>query len=189
MTTTYDAPHDEIERPPSKVARVGLGVVVVAMIGMWAWIYIWAPRDNPDRLTNRAYPEAVEPSCAAFQAEIDELPFFDTSTTIGEKTAQVARATELTEELVATLEAEAASRTFDDPDDSRLLGLWFADWNAYLADRHAYLQLLRDAPADTPRNELSFTLTERSSGGFYTRTIEGFANVNDMSSCRVPTDI
>ncbi|GJM37775.1 MAG: hypothetical protein DHS20C19_11420 [Acidimicrobiales bacterium] len=189
MTTAYDAPHDEIERPPSKVARLALGIVVLAMVAMWAWIYIWAPRDNPDRLSNRAFPEVVEPRCAALHAEIDELPFFDTSTTISEKADQVAHATELTERLVSDLEDEAASTTFDDPDDERLLDLWFGDWNAYLADRHAYVQLLRDAPADTPRDELSFTLTERSSGGFYTRTIEGFANVNDMSSCHVPTDI
>lgn len=189
MTSAYDAPHDEIDRPTSVMARVGLGLVVLAMVAMWAWIYLWAPRDNPDRLTSRAYPEAVEPRCAALQEEIDELPFFDTSTTITEKADQVAHTTALTERLVADLEAEAASMTFDDPDDERLLGLWFEDWNAYLTDRHAYVRLLRGAPADTPRDELSFTLTERSSGGFYTRTIEGFANVNDMSSCGVPSDI
>ena len=189
MTTAYDAPHDEIEGPYWSGTRIALVVVIGLMVAMWIWIYLWAPRDNPDRLANRAFPDAAEPICAAFQAEIDEFPFFDTNTTIDSKAAQVTQGTELTATLVASLERQADSLVFDDPDDERLLGLWFADWHAYIDDREAYVAKLDAAGADTPLDELIFTLTERSSGGFYTRTIEGFANVNDMASCHVPGDV
>ena len=189
MTTAFDAPHDELDGPYWSGTRIALLVVVIAMVAMWVWIYLFASRENPDRLTNRAYPAAAEERCAAFQAEIDEFPFFDTQTTIAQKATQVAAGTELTIDLVTDLETLRDGQRFDDDEDRTLLDLWFADWHAYIDDREAYVAKLDAATADTPLDDLVFTLTERSSGGFYTRTIEGFANVNDMASCHVPGDV
>lgn len=189
MTTSFDAPHDEIDERYWSGSRIALLIVVVLMVAMWGWIYLFASRENPDRMTNRDFPAAAEPICAAFQAEIDELPFFDTRTTVAEKAAQVEVGTGLTIELVAALEAERDRHRFDDEDDLTLLGLWFDDWHAYIADRQAYVARLEAATDQSPSDDLAFTLTERASGGFYTRTIEGFANVNDMDSCHVPGDV
>ena len=55
MTTAYDAPHDELEGRYWGPSRIALGVVDVAIVVFWGWIYLFAPRDNPDRLATRSF--------------------------------------------------------------------------------------------------------------------------------------
>lgn len=187
MTTTYDAPHDELDGTGAKITRIALAVIVILIVVMWVWIYIWAPRDNPDRLETRSFAEAAETLCGPLEQQIDALPRTTTETTVSERAQHVAEGTQLTATMVAGLKAEAESVT--DENDLQLLELWFGDWDAYVLDREAYFQRLETAPADTRRSDLPFTLTERSDGGLYTRTIDGFAEVNDMPACGVPGDI
>ncbi|MEZ5244674.1 MAG: hypothetical protein R2707_06245 [Acidimicrobiales bacterium] len=187
MTTAYDAPHDELEGRYWSPTRIALALVVLLITAMWVWIYLWAPRSNPDRLDTRAFADAAQEWCEPFAADLDALPITTTDTTIAQRAINVAEGTRLTVAMVEGLKAEAAAVT--DENDVQLLTLWFDDWDAYVADREAYVELLRDAPADADRKDLAFTLTERAAGGIYTRTIDGFAEVNDMASCAVPRDI
>ncbi|NDH11284.1 MAG: hypothetical protein EBY44_06070 [Actinobacteria bacterium] len=77
-----------------------------------------------------------------------------------------------------------------DPDDLRILDAWFEDWEeGYLVDRWAHVERLERATLDTDDRDLAFIIQERIEGGFYTRRIDGLANVNDMPSCVVPGDI
>jgi len=48
---------------------------------------------------------------------------------------------------------------------------------------------LENATPETDDRDLAFIIQERIEGGFYTRRIDGLANVNDMPSCVVPGDI
>jgi hypothetical protein len=187
MTTGYDAPHDELEGRYWSATRIALGVVVLLITAMWVWIYLWAPRDNPDRLETRAFAEAAQAWCGPFEADLDALPLTTTDTTIAERADNVAEGTRLTAAMVEGLKAEAASVT--QANDRQLLDLWFEDWDAYVADREAYVERLRTAAPDADRKDLAFTLTERAAGGIYTRTIDGFAEVNAMAACSVPRDI
>lgn len=187
MTTAYDAPHDELDGPYWSATRIALAVVVILIVAMWVWIYIWAPRDNPDRLETRSFTEAAQAACAPFETDINALPRTTTDTTIAQRAQHVAEGTRLTAEMVDALRNEAEVVTHEN--DRRLLELWFADWDAYVRDRETYVERLRAAPADADRSDLAFTLTERASGGIYTRTIDGFAEVNEMTSCGVPGDI
>ena len=190
MTTAHDAPHDELDEldgPYWSATRVALTVVVVLIVAMWVWIYVWAPRDNPDRLEARAFAETAQTWCEPFEAELDALPLTTTDTTIAERALNVAEGTRLTVAMVEGLKTEAELVTGEN--DRKLLELWFADWDAYVADREAYVERLRTAAPDADRSELAFTLTERASGGIYTRTIDGFAEVNEMPACAVPRDI
>lgn len=187
MTTAYDAPHDELDGRYWGATRIALAVVVALIVAMWVWIYLWAPRENPDRLDDRAFAEAAQTWCEPFAADLAALPLSTTATTIAERAANVAEGTRLTTAMIGGLKAEAALVTGEN--DRRLLEFWFADWDAYVADREAYGARLRTAAPDADRRDLAFTLTERSSGGIYTRTIDGFAEVNDMPGCAVPRDI
>jgi hypothetical protein len=187
VTTAYDAPHDELEGRYWSATRIALAVVVLLIVAMWVWIYLWAPRDNPDRLATRAFADAAQEWCEPFAADLDALPLTTTDTTIAERADNVAEGTRLAIAMVEGLKREAPSVT--DENDRQLLDLWFADWDAYVADREAYAERLRDAPPDADRKDLAFTLTERASGGIYTRTIDGFAEVNNMDACAVPRDI
>ncbi|MFT5201922.1 MAG: hypothetical protein ACI9C1_001303 [Candidatus Aldehydirespiratoraceae bacterium] len=190
MTTPYDTPHDELDGRYWSATRIALGVVVVLMVAMWVWIYyafVFNSPGNPDRLEARSFTTSAEQICAPFSVQIFEIPRTTTDTTIAQRAEHVDQGTTLARDMIDDVKAAADAIT--DERDLRLLELWFGDWDAYIDDRDAYHDRLVDAPADANRRDLAFTLTERSSGGNYTKTIEGFAVVNDMSSCGVPGDI
>jgi len=187
LTTAYDAPHDELEGPYWNKTRLALSVVVILIVAMWVWIYLFAPRTNPDRLADRAFVAQAESICAPFSAEILALPRGNTATTPTSRARQVETGTNITRSMVDALEVAAAS--LEDPDDIKILEAWFEDWQAYLVDREAHVVKLDSAGPDTSARDLAFTLTERASGGIYTRRIDGLANVNDMESCQVPRDV
>jgi len=187
LSTAFDAPHDELDGPYWSGTRLALTVVVILIVAMWAWIYLFAPRSNPDRLADPDFADRAESICAPFHAEVLEIPPGNTATTPELRARQVETGTEITREMVAALQSAAASVV--DPDDIRILDAWFEDWQAYLIDREAHAVKLDSAEPGTPSRDLAFTLTERASGGIYTRRIDGLANVNDMESCQVPRDV
>jgi hypothetical protein len=187
MTTAYDAPHDELEGRYWGPSRIALGVVVVALVVFWGWIYLFAPRDNPDRLATRSFAADAETICAPLQAEINALPLGNNAETPQERARQVEDGTVFTIEMVAAL--VEASHEITDADDDRIVDEWLDDWAAYVQDREAYVTKLDAAGPETSARDLAFTLTERASGGIYTRRIDGLANVNNMASCHVPGDV
>lgn len=188
MTGALDAPGDDLEeRRYWGPTRIGLTLVVVATVLFWVWIYLFAPRGNPDRLETRSFAEAAESVCAAAQLEIDELPLGITATDPADRARQVEAGTVITVAMVADLEQAAEAVT--NGDDLRIIALWLEDWDAYVADRWAHVEKLDAATGETSPRDLAFTLTERAAGGIYTRKIDGLANVNDMASCHVPGDV
>ncbi len=168
--------------------KVALTLVVLAIIGMWVWIYLFAPRDNPDRLQSRSFAVAAEAVCAPLQARIDALPTGRDVEKVSERNDQIAAGTELTETMVAALK-EAYRAHVTDQGDSQILDAWFADWDAYLEDRWRHVDKLHEWGEDATGSDLRFILRERAEGGIYTRRIDGLANVNDMSSCHTPLDL
>ena len=83
--------------------KVALTLVVLAIIAMWVWIYLFAPRDNPDRLESRDFADSAEAICLPLQTEINALPTGRDVDTVAERTEQIAAGTELTETMVAAL--------------------------------------------------------------------------------------
>jgi len=167
--------------------RLGLGLLVAAMLGFWAWIFVAAPRDNPDRFADPAFALAAEPLCAAAQTRIDALPPGHTAATPAERAMTVRAGTELTVEMVDGLRNLAAE--IPAGRQAETLAAWLADWDVYIADRWAHVERLESADADTEPRDLAFVVSEVVGGGHYTRRIDGLANVNDMKSCHVPLDI
>ncbi|MEO0494885.1 MAG: hypothetical protein AAF081_15870 [Actinomycetota bacterium] len=180
--------HPDLQTTGVTWGRVAVVVIVVSLLAMWFWIYLFAPRDNPDRFASPAYAEAAEPICAVAQDEINALPAGRFAETPQERAVGVREGTEITARLVADLKDLRSLVT--DPDDLRILDAWFADWEeGYLVDRWAHVERLENATPETDDRDLAFIIQERVEGGFYTRRIDGLANVNDMPSCVVPGDI
>jgi hypothetical protein len=167
--------------------RLALGLLVIIMVGFWGWIYLGAPRENPDRFADTAFSEAAVQVCTPIQAEIDQLPPGHEAESAQSHGLVVRAGTDLTITMVAELRALLPLVT--DADDLGRLNRWFEDWDAYIADREAHVTRLAEATADTPDRELAFLVSERVAGGFYTARMDGLANVNDMESCHVPKDI
>jgi len=178
-------------RPPqpeaaesSRTGRTVVGVILIALLVMWAWIWLFAPRENPDRFTDPTFAEAAQPVCAAAHEAIRALPSGQETPLVDDRAAAVREGTEIVERMVAELEALAPLVT--DAGDAATLGLWFDDWHdLYLADRWAHVERLEAAGPDTPDEELAFLVQDLR----YGRRIDGLANVNEMDSCVIPGDI
>ena len=168
--------------------KAALTLVVLAIVAMWVWIYLFAPRDNPDRLQSRIFAETAEVICSPLQAEIDALPTGRDVSTVAERNQQIAAGTELTETMVASLK-DTSDTYVTDSGDSLILNEWFADWDAYLEDRWRHVSKLDALGEAATGSDLRFILRERAEGGIYTRRIDGLANVNDMPSCHTPLDL
>ncbi|MCQ3807614.1 MAG: hypothetical protein OXB92_08810 [Acidimicrobiaceae bacterium] len=168
--------------------RAALTLVVLAIVAMWAWIYLFAPRDNPDRLESRPFAAAAEAACLPLQSEINALPTGRDADTVAERTKQIIAGTELTETMVTALRG-AVDAHVTDSHDLLILEAWFADWDAYLQDRWRHVSKLQSLGESAEGSDLRFILTERAEGGIYTRRIDGLANVNDMESCHTPLDL
>ena len=154
---------------------------------MWVWIYLWAPRTTPTASTPARSPTTPRRCARPIEAEIERPTAHDHrhhDHRVGAITWRRrspsprgdGRGPERSRESHLTKRPQAPRS-------------WFADRTPTSATRQAYAERLRAAPADAERSDLAFTLTERSSGGIYTRTIDGFAEVNDMTSCVAPHDI
>lgn len=186
-----DGPIEHPELAPKTGFTWGRLTVVVILVGLAAmWIYIWGfvPRNNPDRFSSQAFPEAAEPICAKAQAAINALPSGVDATSPQERAVAVREGTEITQQMVADL--RALLPLVNDPDDTATLELWFEDWEeGYLVDRWAHVERLENATPETDDRDLAFLIQDRAQGGFYTRRIDGLANVNEMNSCVVPGDI
>ncbi len=167
--------------------RLALGALVAVMTLFWIWIFVFVSRENPDRLEGREFPARAEEICGATQAAINDLPSAQQTPLPADRAVQVAIGTDLTEKMVTDVRATTHLITNDD--DLEIVDSWLEDWDAYVHDRRRHVERLEAADESTPGRDTAFTLTERSASGFYTRRIDGFANVNDMVSCHVPLDV
>ena len=165
-----------------------LTLVVLAMVLMWGWIYLFAPRNNPDRLESREFVASAEAVCMPLNAQIDALPTGRDVLTKAGRTDQIIEGTELTETMVTALRGAAATYVTASH-DLRILEAWFDDWDAYLQDRWRHVAKLQSLGESAKDSDYRFILTERAEGGIYTRRIDGLANVNDMKSCHTPLDL
>ncbi len=175
------SPGEEDAPPPSGTTpwRVFGVVGLLAMALFWLWIFSGAARrENPDRLSDRAWVERAEASCAATMARVDER-----STDAGRQD-QAARADAIdasTGDLRALL-GDLAQPPPDDEGDRELVDAWLADWEQLLGDRDTYADAVRVNP------DARF-LTEEKFNDPLDRVIEIFANVNDMPSCGPAGDV
>ena len=175
------APSEQLPEVRSRAGRVAAVMVIVATVMFWVWIFSGAPkRSNPDRLSDRAFVERSHRRCQELRRELDGLPAARIAASASERADVLTRANVLVSAMVDELEADAPT-TGDD--DQRLRG-WFGDWHTYLDDREAYVEALRSDP------EARMTVTENSelSDGV-DKTIEVFADVNDMPDCATPGDV
>ena len=169
----------------SRVGRVVVLVVVLALVSMWGYVLYLAfgPGRQPpiDRLDDPAFAEAAEERCGAALAEIDRLPVASASHTAAERADVLARANRVYATMLddlGPLQTLAPSG-----DQRRRAGDWIADWRTYLGDRQDYADALRTDP------EARLLVSEKpGEGQQITGWIDEFALANRMPSCVSPTD-
>jgi hypothetical protein len=159
--------------------RVALGVLVLAMVGMWVYVLLPGSAQAPvNRLNSLDFGRAGEPICAQAVGAIDALPKADTVTTAAERAVLVRRADGYLSQMLDGLAAVAP----DSGEDARSASRWLADWHTYLGDREAWASRLAGG-------EDSQFLETMAEGGPISASIDDFANANEMSSCTTPYDV
>lgn len=171
----------EGERAPSMVWRAVAVAAALVMVLFWLWIFTGGPRKaNPDRLDDRAFVERAEVRCARLLTDLEALQPASEATSAPDRAATLERANVLVADMVDDLEADAPISG----DDRTSLDGWFRDWNSYLDDRRTYADALRVDP------DAQLRVTENTDlGDGVDKTIEIFADVNDMPSCATPGDV
>ena len=162
------------------VVRTLVGLVAVAMVVLWVYAFLLAPSGNPDRLQDRAWPEAAQKRCLEARAVIDSLPSAAQATSPANRAVDLDLATDVLGAMVAALALmpggiDAATH---------LVEMWLDDWEVYLSDRRAHATRLR------LQGDVRPLLTALPSGtGSVLKRMNGFARVNDMEACLDPGDV
>jgi hypothetical protein len=179
-TTPPDA---EVEEPLSmswSVGRILAVVVMVAIAAFWSIVFLGIPKkENPDRLDDRAFVERTARRCDQLLEDLAGLPNASFVDDHRERADVLDEATDLVEEMVDAIEADAP----EEGDDGISLRGWIADWRTYVANRRDYADRLRDDP------DARFLLDQSLGGDSVDKPIEIFADVNDMPSCATPGDV
>lgn len=163
-----------------RAGRVAAVVAILVMIGFWAWIFSGGPKKtNPDRVGDRAFVERTADRCDALKDRLDELPNAAQERDAGDRANVLDRANV---EVDATLDAITADAPRNGS-DAKVVGAWLRDWRTYLADRESYADRLRQDP------KAQFTVSESPLKDGVDKTIEVFADVNDMPQCATPGDV
>jgi hypothetical protein len=152
----------------------------VALFAFWIWAFSpWAPNDKADGITDKAFLEKADASCATMQGALNALPRALETTTATARADVIAKSKAPLESMIAEIRSAASSLQGRDAD---LVDQWLADWQTYSNDRQAYAVVLRSD------ERALFLVTQRGTGQI-TKTMDGFSRVNDLPNCLVPTDV
>lgn len=178
-----NVPDTDVERRTSMrwtISRVLVVVVILTMVGFWAWIFAGGPsRDNPDLLDDRAFVERTHARCQQLRADLRELPNAELLDTPTERADVLDDATAMVADMVANIATDAPA---EGADATSVRG-WITDWRIYVDNRSTYAERLRSDP------DARLLLDESELGDSVDRTIEVFADVNDMPDCATPGDV
>lgn len=161
------------------------GIVLVAMLGMWAWIFAYhmsgSWRDEtPGRMDDRVFGDLAEERCLASEGRLAALPpAFEAETAV--ERADVVALSNV--ELTALLD-ELAVLPVATQHDREMVMEWLADWRQYVMDRDDYANRLRED--DTAR--FYVTQSDRDEVQI-TVGIDRFAALNDMPARMTPEDL
>lgn len=161
----------------ARLSRTLAAIAVIGLAVMWIYVLFLADPVPNGKLDDPTFPRAAEPVCAAALDDVGELPPAREARTANERATVVDQANErlgkMLDELDALVPSGAARKPVSD---------WLADWRIYWRDRSEYADALRDDPG------ARFTVTAKY-GTHISRSIDNWADINAMPSCRTFPDV
>jgi hypothetical protein len=164
----------------ARSARIAIGVLIGVLAVMWLYVLFIAKPVTPDRLSDRSFPNAAEPICAATLTAMTNAGLVnqrasspqDRGNLADRADAQLAgMVVQMRAKVPATGEAhDAASK-------------WLDDWDQWLRDRAAWTARLRNG------EDAQFFEKQRESGEPNSKALNAFAITNDMGSCATPAGV
>ncbi len=169
------------ERPPRRRITIwGVLATIVCLSFVLMWAFVFANQDTykpAGQLADRTFPKAAEPICKVARDAIDELPSSRDAKTPVERADTIVEATDHLTEMQAQLEAVVPATA-----DRKWIKMWVDDWSIFIQDRYDYAELLRT------KGDAEFLVSEKY-GTQLSKSMDNFAQVNFMPSCKVPGDV
>jgi hypothetical protein len=163
----------------ARSARIAVGVVIGVLAVMWIYVLFIAKPEPTDRLTDRSFPTAAEPICAATVNSLRNGGLLNQKAASPQERASLAdRADAQLTEMVAQLRTKvpATGEAHD------ALTKWLGDWDQWLQDRAAWTAQLHAG------QDVQFFEKQRDNTGQpNSAALDAFAVTNDMDSCQTPT--
>jgi hypothetical protein len=183
VTTTIhselDAP-DDGDRPSRRWTwpRITAAIVVAGLIVFWVYIFAAADDYHPaGYLTDRTFPKAAEPVCAASMRRLDALPPAHSAKNALVRADTVDRADDILRDMQRRLHAVVPNTK-----DAKYIDQWIDDWSIFISDRDKYAANLRTDPS-------SEYLVTQKYGSQISESLDNYADVNTMPSCDTPNDV
>lgn len=174
-------------RQGSRIGRIAVIGVVVALVLFWAYVFLW-PREARDKMDDRAWTESADAVCEQWKAELDALPPASSFADVEPREEALRQRADVGEQATGYLRSMVADlRALPAPADADSVTkaeLWLADWDAYLDARDAHVAEWR-AGQDVRFREPPVEEGEISP---ISLRMDAFANTNLMVACRVPQD-
>lgn len=174
-----DATDEDDGSGSGRAGRIVAVVIVLAMVILWAMAFAgYGKKPDVDILNDPKFTDAAEKICADMQEQVNALPSAGTAATPEQRAQLVDEGNAIMRTHLSDLEALPA----DKPETNQPVQLWLADYEQHLSDRARFARRLRTGD-DTP-----FTETSHNGKGI-SRSIDRFARINDMESCKTPDDV
>jgi hypothetical protein len=175
--------------PPSRrrlrPAFIVIGVSILALVVMWAYILFFVDTTNPNRIADRAWATKAQAVCKNYTDQIDALPDASTfakikpkSEAIRQRAAVGQQATDLVVRMVAELRALPVA----DGVSRDAVNRWLTDYGTYIGDRQR--QQAKWAAGEDPQFAETADHGHPLSVG-----MDDFSVANDMPACQVPQDM
>jgi len=163
-----------------RVARWAAIGTCVAIVALWAFVYVYAARAKPvDRLASQSFARRAQQICTTAMGRLAELPPASASRTNVERADVVVRSNEALSRMLDDLE-QTAPRSGN---DARMVREWLDDYRTYVGNRVNYADRLRTDPS------ARFYESEKQPGEQITIPIDTMATANDMHACTAPEDL
>lgn len=119
-------------------------LAVLGMFAMWTYALAFSPRESINRVYDDAWSQRAAAVCAEARSDRETLADYRTIDDVGPEALSVRadlveRASAILERMVDELEDLPRATAKADA----LVPMWIADWRIHLADRAAYVALLR----------------------------------------------
>jgi hypothetical protein len=132
-----------------------------------------------DYLTDRTFPNAAEPICAATMKRVEAFPDAHLSPTPAARAKVINETTGLLSDMLVELRKVVPATA-----DAKWIRLWISDWEVHLDDRSDFAKRLTE-----PEPEKAEFFESPKGGGQVSKSVSQFAELNEMPSCATPGDV
>ena len=169
-----------------RVSSVLAALLCAALAAMWVYAFVFAPRDNPDKVGDVAWVARTEVICAKAKAALNQLPTAQSFAKVEPKSEGLRQRSgvgDQANEILRAMVAEVAATRPTDDSGQRAVALWVQDWASLQASRERQVAKWKsgiDEPFEEALSEKRAPISNR---------MGQFARGNRMDSCQPAGDM